>query len=284
MINIFTVDVEEFHHRLCYQKYLSQKIITKDYSSSSIGIRKIMRLLEEYGSTGTFFVLGEVAKKNPVLIKEIHDRGHELASHGFSHRLLNELTPEEFSKELILTEKIVKKITGCKIVGFRAPRFSLTKKTSWAVNILNKRKYIYDSSIYPAYLGYGARAPYRPYRLISQKIYENTSTGIHEFPLLTFPFGKINLPIKLRHSGTFLTSKAIEKINRTGCPATVLIHPWELLPNNFNNRRNLPSNIKNSIREFRVPLDDILRRLLERFKFCSISEYLNSIAHVGVEG
>lgn len=276
MKNIFTVDVEEFHHRICYRKYFSQKKINKNYNSSLIGTRKIMEILEEYNVKGTFFILGDTARHNPELVKEIDERGHELASHGFSHRQLTELNPEGFLRELNLTEKIIRDITGRKIVGFRAPKFSLTKKTSWAIDILKDKNYIYDSSIFPSTLIYGkVESPFSPYRISSKSIDKNSNKGLYEFPLLTYPFGRINIPIKLRHIGLSITCSAIRKTNELGFPATFLVHPWEFLPTNFEERLNLPRTISTFVREFGIPSSNHLRAILDNFEFCTIREYIN---------
>ncbi len=144
---ILTFDLEFWYNSSFLKKYLSEnKISPKDYIVESA--EPILDLLNKYGHKATFFVLGRVAEKYPELIKKINDSGHEIGSHGYSHRPLFELNEEKFEKEIETTGNILKKITGKDPRGFRAPNFSLDEKTKWALKII-KKYFQYDSSRNP---------------------------------------------------------------------------------------------------------------------------------------
>lgn len=145
---ILTFDLEFWHNSQFLEKYQSQdKRTSDDYIKESI--EPILNLLIQYNQKATFFVLGQVAEKYPALIKNIHQLGHEIASHGYSHQTINKLQPEEFEREIVKTNQIIEKIINQKPIGFRAPAFSLNNKTKWALKILKKHNFQYDSSIHP---------------------------------------------------------------------------------------------------------------------------------------
>jgi len=127
--------------------------------------RKILDLLDRYNTWATFFVLGWIAEKYPRLIKEIVRQGHEIANHGYHHLLLSELNPDSFRQDLLRAEQAIVSCGVKKPVGFRAPSYSLTPKTTWAWEVLIEAGYLYDASIFPArrYNGGWPQAPAEPY-------------------------------------------------------------------------------------------------------------------------
>jgi len=144
---ILTFDLEFWYNSGFLKKYLPKnRNFHDDYIVKSI--EPILNLLKKCGHRATFFVLGQAAEEYPELIKKISDSGHEICSHGYSHIPLFELDEEKFEREIILTNNIIKKIIGKKALGFRAPNFSLNKKTSWAKNVVDKN-FDYSSSIHP---------------------------------------------------------------------------------------------------------------------------------------
>lgn len=144
---ILTFDLEFWHNSDFLKKYLPEnKNFSNDYIIESA--EPILDLLNKYGHKATFFVLGKVAEKYPELIKKINDSGHEICSHGYSHAPLSELNHEELKKEIETTNDILEKIISKNPPGFRAPNFSLNKKTSWALKIIEKY-FQYDSSVHP---------------------------------------------------------------------------------------------------------------------------------------
>ena len=263
--NYFTVDVENWHDRLAFRKYN-----IKEDGSALKGVRIILELLKNNKAKATFFVLGKAAEETPEIVKEIHEAGCEVASHGYSHTELTKLNKDSFNKELKKTEKIIKKITGKKPVGFRAPKFSLNNKTKWAINILKKRNYKYDSSIFPVNIGlYGVNGISYPYRISSKNIVkEDPKSNLMEYPLLTNDFGFVKLPVKFRHLGYNYTVSAIKRMNKKGYPATFLLHSWEVLDKPKNNDK-MPL-LKEFVRNYGIPCFENINKLLMNLKWTII--------------
>lgn len=145
---ILTFDLEFWFNSQFLKKHLPKdKNSLKGFVEEPTEL--LLDLLNRYNQKATFFVLGQIAERYPKTIKRIFDLGHEIASHGYSHQLLNELGPREFEKEIFQTNQIIERITGQKPIGFRAPNFSLNHRTKWALKILTKYNFQYDSSISP---------------------------------------------------------------------------------------------------------------------------------------
>lgn len=166
----FTVDLEDWHHGI--------GIPMSDWggyeSRLEWGTRPLLDLLERRGIRGTFFVLGWIAKRYPALIREIADRGHELASHGFSHEKVYNLTPESFREEIRSTKALVEDAGGSEVTAFRAPFFSITSQCLWALDILSEEGYLIDCSISPVKTWrYGiSTCPDRIFRFSGSKLIE----------------------------------------------------------------------------------------------------------------
>lgn len=179
---------------------------------------------------GTFFTLGWVAERHPGLIREIAAAGHEVASHGYGHERISELTPEQFRESVRSSKAILEDTTGAPVFGYRAPSFSIVRGGEWALDILIEEGYAYDSSLYPVRRsGYGFVGGERdPHRL-------TRSTGVlDEFPPATLRlFGEL-LPAGggayLRLLPPLLVDRAFASAERRGVPATFYIHPWEIDP------------------------------------------------------
>ena len=231
--NILTIDVEDW--------YMDTNISTWDSYEDRVveNTNKILKILNEPNIQATFFVLGYVAEHFPELIENIKDRGHEIGTHGYSHTPVKEQTPSEFEEDLLKSIRILEKITGDKMWGYRAPQFTVVEKTSWVVDILKKNGLKYDSSIFPVKTPlYGMPdAPLFPYHISSSNIKEDSSEeNLLEFPLSVYriPVIKKNIPIAggfyLRFFPYRFIAHAIKKINKVNHPAVCYLHPWELDP------------------------------------------------------
>jgi len=151
--------------------------------------RKILRLLEQRQTRATFFILGWIAEKCPLLVKEIAAEGHEIASHGYGHELIYKQTPKEFYTDLKRSKSILESITGRPLLGYRAPSFSITPKSEWALNMLKDLGFAYDSSIFPTsfHNRYGFNGTSSiPFRF---------GNGLVEIPLSTYRLGRANFPL-----------------------------------------------------------------------------------------
>jgi len=195
-------------------------------------VTPILDLLDRYDTKGTFFVLGMIAEKYPQMVKAISDKGHEIASHGYSHRKLHDLGRKRFEDEIDKCVGLLESITGEKPIGFRAPTFSLDNSTRWSLEILKQYGFKYDTSISPCKTTlYGVRgAPLHPYKPSMDDVTKEDPDGaIIEFPVTVLRLG-IKIPVTggfyLRAVPLWFSKFAIREVNRTR-PAIVYIHPWE---------------------------------------------------------
>jgi peptidoglycan-N-acetylglucosamine deacetylase len=189
----------------------------------------LLNLLDKHNTKATFFVLGVVAEKYPELIEELHKKGHEIASHGYSHNRLHKLGPVGFKNEIERSLNLLDKYNP---IGFRAPSFSIDNKTIWIFEILEEYGFKYDSSIFPIKtMLYGVpNAPLNIYKPSKKNITEHDPNGkVVEFPLTVINFGK-NIPIAggfyLRTLPLWFIKRALSKVNKYR-PGVIYIHPWE---------------------------------------------------------
>jgi polysaccharide deacetylase family protein (PEP-CTERM system associated) len=192
-----------------------------------IGVERLLSILSETGTRATFFALGWAAERHPALLRRLVDAGHEVASHGYDHAKLYEITPRRFRDALARAKHAAEDATGQPVRGYRAPYFSLTRRSLWAIDVLFELGFTFDSSIYPGrnwrYGIPGALA--QPYLL--------GDTGIVEFPVSIFPVGfrKVGLGgAYFRILPLWLSRRGLRKLNAAGRPAMLYVHPWELDP------------------------------------------------------
>lgn len=194
-------------------------------------ITRILTILAENQTKATFFVLGWVAQHEKQLVHEIAEQGHEIASHGMSHTMLGRLTPEDFRQELRDSRRVLEDITGQRVIGFRAPTFSITHKTAWALDILAEEGFLYDSSIFPVHHDrYGVPdAPTVPHRAMG-----SGTGGIIEIPPLTTRLFGVNWPIGgggyLRLLPARMIDLALRKARHRQNTGMLYMHPWEFDP------------------------------------------------------
>lgn len=226
--NAVSFDVEEYYDALNFKKALTGKTLE---SRVEIGVDRILKTLESQGVKATFFFLGKVAEKKGHLVKKAASMGHEIASHGMSHQTVHELGPKEFRRELKQSKQILENLSSQEVLGFRASTFSITNTSLWALDILGEEGYAYDSSIFPViHDRYGIPDfPRRPVRIL-----RDGTEGITEFPPLTLRLLNYNLPCGgggyFRLFPLCITKLAIKKMNRSGWPAVLYLHPWEFDP------------------------------------------------------
>jgi len=263
--NAFTVDLEDWYQGL--------EIDVDEWGGFEdrlhLCTQCLLDLLEEAGTRATFFALGYAAERAPDLIREIHARGHEIATHGYSHRFVYRLGPEGFRQDLQHSLEVLDKILGVPIRGHRAPFFSITREAEWAFEILRDCGILYDSSVFPVYnYRYGIPdAPRWTYQV---------REGLMEFPLSTYRVLKRNIPVGggayFRLFPYAFTRRSIKKINAAGRAAVFYIHPWELDPDHP--RLELPRKISLTHYWNLRGTRERLRKLLQEFSFASMSEVL----------
>ena len=273
-MNILGIDFEDWYHPELIKKHIEKKY----YEPRIIqGINKILELLNRNDTKATFFVVGELLEYKPELLDLILDNGHEIGFHTMKHTRVDTAGfQDEFDNEI----KIFDKLTNGKSVGFRAPSFSLNKKSSWVIDVLEKNQYVYDTSVVPVKTNlYGIPdAETNPYKITSRNLKNNTSDGkILEFPLLITRFLGKKIPagggFYLRTLPTRVIENAIKSYEKNQVPGVFYIHSWELTPE-FMPKIKLPK------KDHFITFHNIdkayskMENLLEKFKFTSFSKFI----------
>lgn len=269
--NAFTVDVEDYYHVSGFDEIVDRQHWSQYESRVVNSTRRLIRILAEHDVCATFFVLGWVAERHPELVREIQDGGHEIGSHSYWHRLIYQLTPEEFREDLLHSCKIIEEITGERVTSFRAPSFSITKDSMWALDILAEEGISLDSSIFPVHHDrYGVPGAER----FANQI-DTPAGSLWEVPPSVCRLGKWNVPVG--GGGYFrlyplpVTNRMLSTINRRhGQPFVFYIHPWEIDPD----QPRLPVSSRSS--RFRhytnlASTEGKLHRLLSQFSFGPLS-------------
>ena len=222
--------------------------------------------------SGYLFFSGWVAERFPHLVREAKARGHEIASHGYSHGLVYRMTPKKFLDDASKTKRILEDVSGSPVLGYRSAGFSVTKETPWFFEKLVEAGYRYDSSVFPAPRGHGGMATSRcaPYRV------SDYPDGLIEFPItVTGVFGR---PVcffgggYLRLFPYFLVRRMTRKVIREGRPVVFYVHPREIDPSHprlsMNLARKFRSYVNLSTTEGKI------RRLLSEFSFITFQDAL----------
>lgn len=267
--NFLSFDVEEWYQANCFRNILDESSLQDCDNLAMKQTEFLLDIMRNRNIKATFFILGSVAKRLPELVKRIPAEGHEIASHGYSHHPITETNPDKFRDDVLRSLDTIEAISGQKVLGYRAPSWSISSETHWALDILAEEGLQYDSSIYPIPIKYGIpNAPRYPYRL---------TNGMMEFPLATVRPGIFNVPVA---GGLFfrifpytITRWAIKRMNGEGMPAVVYLHPWELDPSH----PRIPLGWKKTIIHYYnlESTKDRLERLIRDFKFETISSYLH---------
>lgn len=266
--SILSVDVEDYFHVEAFSSVITRAAWSGYECRVERNTERILDLLEDCQVTGTFFILGWVAERYPKLVRRIADRGHEPACHSYWHRLVYTLTPDEFRADTLLAKNTIEQAAGVEIHGYRAPSFSITARSAWALDVLAELGFLYDSSVFPVkHDVYGVpAAPRSPFRV------ETPLGPIVEFPLATFrwPIGP-NLPVAgggyLRMLPYWYTWTGVQRAWREGLPVVSYVHPWELDPE----QPRLNGPLKSRLRHYTnlKGAETRLRRLLALDKFSS---------------
>jgi polysaccharide deacetylase family protein (PEP-CTERM system associated) len=264
--NALTVDFEDWYQGL--------EIPMADWGAYEDRIgssgRRVLEILAAAGARATFFVLGHVAERHPQLVREIAAAGHEVATHGFSHTLIYQQTPQLFRAELARSLHALQDATGKPVLGHRAPFFSITKASLWALDIVSELGIRYDSSVFPVRnYRYGIEdAPRWPHPVDGRPL--------TEFPITTWRLFGTNVPVAggayFRIYPYALTRQAFRSINAERQAAVFYLHPWELDPDHP--RIPLPRRISLTHYFNLGATERRFRRLLRDFRFAPMCEVL----------
>lgn len=269
VVNALTIDVEE-HFQVHNLEAVVRRADWGTHPSRVVAnTRRILRLLAEHDTCATFFVLGWVADRQPSLVRQIRDGGHEIATHGYWHELIYRQTPAAFGEDLERSLEAIERASGVRAIGYRAPSFSITSDSLWAIDILRRYGIRFDSSILP-------EVPHDRYGLPgASRFAQRLPAGVWEVPVSTVRLGGCNWPVAgggyFRLYPLWVTREAVRRLNAQGHPAVVYLHPWEFDPEQPRiDGLSWSSRFRHYVNLDRT--EDRLRALLREFAFGSIGE------------
>ena len=278
--NALSVDLEEYFQVSNFDGVIDREEWDALPSRVADATRRLLDAFDATGNRATFFVLGWVAERNPRLVRELVARGHELACHGYGHELVYDLGPQRFRADLRRGRRAIEDAAGVALQGYRAPSYSITRDSLWALDILAEEGFTFDSSIFPVHHPrYGipgfARHP----------VVLDLGGGrqLREFPLTTLALGPLAVPLAggayLRLLPAAFFRWGFGSLVRSGQPTVLYLHPWEIDPDQprqavgwrvgWNHYHNLGR------------VEARLRGLLERFRFAPMGEVLRTLEDAG---
>jgi polysaccharide deacetylase family protein (PEP-CTERM system associated) len=233
LTDALSVDVEDYFHVEAFADRISPDQWPTFASRVRRNCDRVLDLFERYGWRATFFVLGWVAERDPALIRDIAKAGHELGCHSYAHRRVFLLRPEEFREDLRRARGFIEDAAGVRILGYRAPTFSIVHRSLWALEILAQEGFLYDSSIFPIRHDlYG----YPEFPRFLQRVELASGREFFEVPMSTIRLWGLNWPLGgggyLRLLPMSYTHWAMRRIHRQDRQSVILyFHPWEIDPN-----------------------------------------------------
>jgi polysaccharide deacetylase family protein (PEP-CTERM system associated) len=273
IVNAMTVDVEDYFHVSVFDGIVPRSQWDQLESRVCRNTERLLDLLAEHGVRATFFVLGWVAERHPALVVRIAAAGHEVASHGYGHRLVYDQTPSAFRDDVRRAKALLEDASGMAVNGYRAPSYSIVPRSLWALDVLIEEGHTYDASIFPIrHDRYGipvsARHPY---------VIDRPNGRLIEAPASTASAAGTNLPIA--GGGYFRllpygwTRWGIQRVNHAErLPVIFYLHPWEIDPD----QPRLHAGLLSRVRHYRN-LDQTearLRQLLKDFAWGSLRSIL----------
>ncbi|MBI3805576.1 MAG: DUF3473 domain-containing protein [Nitrospirae bacterium] len=272
MLNALTIDVEDYYQVSGFESHVRFDQ-WPNYESRVIGNTwRLLEMLHFHRVKATFFVLGWIAERYPEIVLAIQKEGHEVASHGYQHRLVYSMGREEFWEDTKRAKGILEDLCGVPIVGYRAASYSIIEETLWAIDTLQELGFQYDSSIFPIHHDrYGipnaSRFPY--YHMLSE------GRKLLEFPLSTVRLLGRNVPVA--GGGYFrlfpyrFIQWGIQRINeRENAPAVVYLHPWEIDPGQPRINGGRLSKFRHYLNLHKM--ESRLRQLLLDFRFVPLQQ------------
>lgn len=276
MQNALTIDLEDYYHVTAFRDNVAQNQWGARQSRVERNTDVLLDLLDEAGWKATFFTLGWVAEQHPHVVRRVAERGHEVACHSLRHRIVYEMTPEEFREDTREAKQLLEDCSGTPVRGYRAPSFSITRQSLWALDVLIQLDFTFDSSIFPVKhpsygISDGSRDPYRV---------QTSSGSIVEFPLTTLEFAGHRSPFAggayFRLLPYWYTRWGIRFLNRSEKRfACVYLHPWELDPQQPRLAGSLTSRIRHYLGLRSTPSK--VRNLIHDFEFCPLGTLVERI-------
>lgn len=276
-VHVLSIDVEEHFQVSAFWSPMRRRHWDQFESRVERNTRKISNLLVSQGMTATFFVLGWVAERHPGLVKYLNECGHEIASHGYGHELITAQTHEVFREDVRRSKRILEDLIGKPVVGYRAPSFSITAETSWALSILAEEGYVYDSSIYHKF-----KDRYKePTGTDSCYLHQTSSGLLWEVPPSTLKVLNVHIPVA--GGGYFrllpypTIRMALKRLEGQGGQLVMYLHPWEIDPDQPRMKGSLVSQFRHYLNLSKT--EARLRSLLADFSFGPINHVMDPVRH-----
>jgi polysaccharide deacetylase family protein (PEP-CTERM system associated) len=267
MLNALSIDVEDYFHVEAFASRISPGDWPTFESRVEKNVDTILEVLSRHKTAATFFILGWVAELFPGMVRKIAEAGHEVGCHGYAHQHIRRQTPEQFRQDVRSALQCLMNQVQKPVECYRAPSFSITASTLWALDILAEEGFKIDSSIFPV--------RHDLYGMPNAERFPHWEKQIFEFPPTTVRFAQNNFGIAgggyLRLLPYRLTQWAIRKINeREGQPAMVYFHPWEIDPG----QPRIPAPVKSRLRHYTNlgGMQKKIEKLLGDFRFATVSE------------
>lgn len=272
-VNAFTVDVEDYFQVQAFATTIDASTWDRLSPRVELNTHRMLDLLRRHEVHGTFFVLGWVAERFPALVREIAAAGHEVASHGMTHRLVYHQKPGLFRQETQESKALLEDLAQQPVDGYRAATYSITARSLWALDIIAEAGFRYDSSIFPMHHdNYGIPgAPTEPHVLTTP-----SGARLVEFPISVLRWNGLTLPVAgggyFRLLPYTVTRWALRRINSLRAPFVFYLHPWEIDPGQ---PRVRGASLRSRFRHYQnlARSEPRLRRLLSDFRF-------NTMRHV----
>jgi polysaccharide deacetylase family protein (PEP-CTERM system associated) len=229
ILNAMTVDVEDYFQVSAFDPYVSRDSWEQYPGRVEENMDRILEMFSRNAIKATFFTLGWIAMKYPALVKKIVDDGHDLASHGWDHRMVTQLNRSEFEQDVAKSKQMLEQVSGSRVIGYRAPSYSFTKANDWAHAVLAEQGYRYSSSVAPIkHAFYGI--PDAP-----RFAHDCENGAILEIPITTTRMLGRNLPCGgggwFRLYPYFVSTWALDRVTKSeGRSAIFYFHPWEIDP------------------------------------------------------
>jgi polysaccharide deacetylase family protein (PEP-CTERM system associated) len=278
-VNALTVDVEDYYHVSGFEGCVDRARWGEFESRIEASTGRVLDALARAGVRATFFVLGWVAEHHPAAVRAVHAAGHEVGCHSYWHRLVYDQTPAAFRADLRRARDTLQDLTGDAVTAYRAPSFSVTRRSLWALDVLIEEGFTLDSSIYPTHHDrYGlAGAPLRPHRI------RRPAGTVVEFPLPVCR--RLGYPLPVGGGGYFrlypyaVTRLGLRAINAEGRPFAAYVHPWEFDPGQPRLKPGRLRAFRHYVNLHRT--EARLARLLRDFRLGTISDALAALREGG---
>lgn len=271
-----SVDVEDYFHVEAFRDRIRQETWPLFQSRVGDNTRRVIEQLSRSNARATFFVLGWVAERYPQIVREILAAGHEVGCHSYAHRCVWTLSPAKFREDTRRARMAIEDAGGVAVLGYRAPSFSITQRSLWAIDILAEEGFLYDSSVFPVHHDvYGLpQAPRRPFRWTGRK-----GHSLYEIPPTAIRWGHWNLPAAgggyLRILPEWYTRWAVRQARRANQSLVVYFHPWEIDPRQPRLKGRTRSLFRHYFHISRM--EGRIERLLAMGKFVPLVEHLETL-------